>query len=63
MAESNGSLWERGPGWFPEDYLHGAGTQTHRDYLPSWSRSLSEDFQDYVVGTKDNTAHEEVRKI
>ena len=64
MAESNGSLWEQpGPGWFPEDYLHEAGGQTHRDYLPSLSRSQSEDFLDYVAGTKDNTAHEEVRKI
>ena len=25
--------------------------------------SLSEDFRDYVVGTRDNTAHEEARKI
>ena len=40
-----------------------AGRQTHRDYLPSLSRSLSEDFRDYVVGTRDNTAHEEARKI
>jgi len=63
MAESNGSLGERGPGWFPEDYLQEAGRQSHRDYLPSLSRSLSEDFQDYVVRTKDNTAHKEVRKI
>ena len=64
MAESNGSLWEqRGPGWFPEDYLHEARRQTHRDYLPSLSRSLSGDFRDYVVGTKENTAHEEARKI
>ena len=64
MAESNGSLWEQpGPGWFPEDYLHEAGGQTHRDYLPSLSRSLSEDFRDYVARTKDNTDHEEVRKI
>ena len=63
MAESNGSLWECSPGWFPEDFLHEAGRQTHRDYLPSLSCSLSEDFQDYVVGTKDNTAHEEARKI
>ena len=64
MAESNGSLWEQsGPGWFPEDYLHEAGGQTHRDYLPSLSRSLSEDFGDYVAGTKDNKVHEEARKI
>ena len=64
MAESNGSLWEqRGPGWFSDDYLHEASRQTHRDYLPSLSRSLSEDFRDYVVGTKENTAHEEARKI
>ena len=39
------------------------GRQTHRDYLPSLSRSLSEDFGDYVVGARDNTAHEEARKI
>ena len=65
MAESNGSLWDKepGPDWFPEDYLHEAGRQTHRDYLPSLSRSLSEDFQDYVVGTRDNAAHEEARTI
>ena len=65
MAESNGSLWDKepGPDWFPEDYLHEAGRQTHRDYLPSLSRSLSEDFRDYVVGTRDNAAHEEARKI
>ena len=64
MAESNGPLWEQpGPGWFSEDYLHEAGRQTHRDYLPSLSRTLSEDFRDYVVGTKDNTALEEARKI
>ena len=55
MAESNGSLWDKqpGPDWFPEDYLREAGRQTHRDYLPSLSRSLSEDFRDYVVGTRD----------
>ena len=65
MAESNGSQWDKqpGPDWFPEDYLHEAGRQTHRDYLPSLSRSLSEDFRDYVVGTRDNTTHEEARKI
>ena len=64
MAESNASLWEqRGPGWFSEDYLYEASRQTHRDYWPSLSRSLSEDFRDYVVGTKENTAHEEARKI
>ena len=65
MAESNGLLWDKqpGPDWFPEDYLHEAGRQTHRDYLPSLSRSLSEDFQDYVVGTRDNAAHEEARTI
>lgn len=39
------------------------GRQTHRDYLPSLSRSLSEDFQDYIVGTRENTVPEEVRKI
>ena len=51
MAESNGSLWDKqpGPDWFPEDYLR-------EDYLPSLSRSLSEDFRDYVVGTRDNAA-------
>ena len=65
MAESNGSLWDKQPGpyWFPEDYLREAGRQAHRDYLPSLSRSLSEGFQDYVDGTRDNTAHEEARKI
>ena len=65
MAESNGSLWDKqpGPDWFPEDYLREAGRQTHRDYLPSLSRSLSEGFRDYVIGTRDNTAHEEARKI
>ena len=65
MAESNGLLWDKqpGPDWFPEDYLCEAGRQTHQDYLPSLSRSLSEDFRDYVVGTRDNTAHEEARKI
>ena len=65
MAESNGSLWDKqlGPDWFPEDYLCEAGRQTHQDYLPSLSRSLSEGFRDYVVGTRDNTAHEEARKI
>ena len=31
--------------------------------IPSLSRSLCEDFRDYVAGTKDNTAHEEARKI
>ena len=65
MAESNGLLWDKqpGPDWFPEDYLHEAGRQTHRDYLPSLSCSLSEDFQDYVIGTRDNVAHEEARTI
>ena len=65
MAESNGSLWDKQPGpyWFPQDYLREAGRQTHRDYLPSLRRSLSEGFRDYVVGTRDNTAHEEARKI
>ena len=64
MAESNGSLWEQpSPGWFREDYLHKAGGQTHRDYFPSLSRSLCEDFRDYIAGRKDNTAHEEARKI
>ena len=64
MAESNGSLWDKqpGPDWFPEDYLREAGRQTHQEYLPSFSRSLSEDFRDYVIG-RDNTAHEEARKI
>jgi len=65
MAESNDSLWDKqpGPDWFPEDYLREAGRQTHRDYLPRLSRSLSEDFRDYVVGTRDNTAHEGAPKI
>ena len=65
MAESNGLLWDKqpGPDWFPEDYLREAGRQTHQDYLPSLSRSLSEGFRDYVVETRDNTAHEEARKI
>ena len=65
MAESTYLLWNKqpGPDWFPEGYLREAGRQTHRDYLPSLSRSLSEDFRDYVVGTGDNTAHEEARKI
>ena len=31
--------------------------------MPSLSRSLSEDFRDYIARTKDNTAHEEARKI
>ena len=31
--------------------------------MPSLSRFLSEDFRDYVVGTRDNAAHEEARKI
>ena len=44
-------------------YLHEARRQTHQDYLPSLSRSQSEEFRDYVVGTKENTAHEEARKI
>ena len=43
--------------------MHEARRQTHQDYLPSLSRSLSEDFRDYIVGTKENTAHEEARKI
>ena len=64
MAKSNGSLWEQpGPGWFPEDYLHEAGRQTHRDYLPSLSHSLSEDLPGYIAGTKDNTAQKEAQKI
>ncbi|XP_044174376.1 uncharacterized protein LOC122958005 [Acropora millepora] len=65
MAESNGSRWDKqpGPDWFPEDYLREVGRQTHRDYLPSLSRSISEDFRNYIVGTRDNTAHEEARKI
>ena len=32
-------------------------------YLPSLSRSLSDDFRDYIARTKDNTAHEEAQKI
>ena len=65
MAESNGSLWDKqpGPDWFLEDYLRDAGRQTHQDYLSSLSRFLSEGFRDYVVWTRDNTAHEEARKI
>ena len=43
--------------------MHEAGGQTNRDYLPSLSRFLSQDFRDYIAGTKDNTAHEEARKI
>ena len=53
MPESNGSLREQpGPRWFPQDYLHEAGGQTNRDYLPNLSRSLSEDFRDYAARTK-----------
>ena len=52
-----------GPDWFPDDYLREAGRQTHRDYLPSLSRSLSEEFRDYIAGTRDTTDHEEARKI
>ena len=65
MAESSGSRWDKqpGPDWFPEDYLREVGRQTHRDYLPSLRRSISEDFRNYIVGTRDNTAHEEARKI
>ena len=65
MAISNGSRWDKqpGPDWFPEDYLREVGRQTHRDYLPSLSRSISEDFRNYIVGTRDDTAHEEARKI
>ena len=60
MPESNGSLREQpGPCWFPQDYLHEVRGQTHRDYLPSWSRSLYDDF----AGTKDNTAHDAAGKI
>ena len=65
MAESNGSRWDKqpGPDWFPEDYLREVGRQTHRDYLPSLSRFISEDLRNYIIGTRDNTAHEEARKI
>ena len=65
MAESNGSQMAKqpDPGWFPETYLHGVGRQMHQDYSPRLRRSLSADFRDYIVGTKENTAHEEVRKI
>lgn len=65
MAESNDSLWDKqpDPDWFPEAYLREAERQTHRDYLPSLKRSLFEDFRDYIVGTRENTAHEEARKI
>ena len=31
--------------------------------MPSLSRSISEHFRDYIVGTRDNTAHEDARKI
>ena len=31
--------------------------------MPSLSTSLSEDFQDYVVGTRDNTTNEEAQNI
>ena len=65
MAESNGSLWDQppGPDWFPDDYLRETGIQTHQDYLPSLSRSLSEDFRNHIAGTRVTSAHEETRKI
>ena len=65
MAESNGSLWDKppGPDWFPDDYLRETGIQTHQDYLPSLGRSLSENFRDYIAGTRVTSAHEETRKI
>lgn len=65
MAKANGSLWDKqpGPDWFPDDYLREAGRQTHRDYLPSLSHSLSEYFRDYITGTRDTTDHEEARII
>lgn len=65
MAEPSGSLWDQqpAPDWLSADYMREVGRQTHRDYLPSLSRSLSEDFQDYIVGTRENTVPEEVQKI
>lgn len=65
MAVPSGSLWDQqpAPDWLSADYMREVGRQTHRDYLPSLSRSLSEDFHDYIVGTRENTVPEEVRKI
>ena len=56
MAESNGSLWDKqpGPDWFPDDYLREARRQTHRDYLPSLSRSLSLSLSISKVGNFGN---------